>query len=58
MLKGTIYKNYVKPATLYDCEALCLKENKIGILQKTKRSMVRTMCRVQLKDKNELRTIC
>ena len=31
-LKGAIYKNYVRPATLYVNEAWRLKESKVGIL--------------------------
>ena len=36
---------------LYGSEAWCLKENDMEILRRTERSMVRAMCRVQLKDK-------
>ena len=50
-LKGAVYKSCVRPAILYDSEACCLKENEMGILQRTERSMVRAMCGVQLKDR-------
>ena len=50
-LKETVYKSYVRPATLYGSEAWCLKESEMGILQRTKRSRVRAMCGVQLKDR-------
>ena len=51
ILKGTPYKSYVRPVILYGIEAWCLKESEMGILQWTERSMVRTMCGVQLKDR-------
>ena len=50
MVKGAVYKSYVRPAILYGSEVLCLKESKIGILRRTEGSMVRAMCGVQLKD--------
>ena len=51
MLKGAVYKSYVRPAVLYGSEAWCLRESEMGILQRTKRSMVRAMCGVQLLDR-------
>ena len=36
---------------LYGSEAWCLKENEMGILQRTEISMVIAMCGVQLKDR-------
>ena len=50
-LKGAFYEIYVRPVILYRCEALCLKGSRMGILQGTKRYMVRAMCGVQLKDR-------
>ena len=50
-LKEAVYKSYVRPTILHESEAWCLKESEIGILQRTKTSMVRTMCGVQLKDR-------
>ena len=50
MLKGAVYKSYVRPAILYGSESWCLKESEIGILRKTERFMVRAMCGMQLKD--------
>ena len=41
----------MRPAILYGSEAWCLKESEIGILRRTKRSTVREMCGVQLKDR-------
>ena len=49
-LKGAIYKSYVMPAVLYGSEAWCLKECEMGILQRTERSTLRTICGVQLKN--------
>ena len=51
MLKGAVYKRYVCPAVLYGSEAWCLKESEMGILRRMKRSMVREMCGVHLKDR-------
>ena len=36
---------------LLGSEAWCLKENEMGILRRTERSMVRAMCGVQFKDR-------
>ena len=41
----------IRPAMLNGRETCCLKKSEMGILQKTKRSMVRAMCGEQLKDK-------
>ena len=46
-----VYWSYVKPAILHGSNAWCLKECEMGILRRTERSMVRAMCRVQLKDR-------
>ena len=43
--------SYLGPALLHGSEAWCLKESNIGILQRTKRSMVSAICGVQLKDR-------
>ena len=50
-LKGAVYWSYVMPATLYGCEAWCLKKSEMGILRMTVRFMVRATCGVQLKDR-------
>ena len=39
-LKGDVYKRYMRPAILYGCEAWCLKESEMGILQRTKDTIV------------------
>ena len=51
-LKGAVYRSYVRPEILHGSEAWCLKESKMGILQRTERSMVKTIYGVQLKDRN------
>ena len=50
-LKGAVHKSYVRSAILHRSEAWCLKESEMRILQRTERSMVRAMCRVQMKDR-------
>ena len=50
-LKWAVYKSYVRPTFLYGNEAWCLKESEMGNFQRTKRSMVRAICGVQLKDR-------
>ena len=50
-LKGVIYRSYVRPAIQYKSEAWCLKESEMGILQRTERSMMRSMCVVQREDR-------
>ena len=49
--KVAVYVSYVRPAILYESEALCLKQCEMGILQRTEGSMVRAMYGVQLKDR-------
>ena len=49
--KEAVYERYIRPEILYGSETWCQKENEIGILQRTERSMVRAMCGVQLKDR-------
>ena len=50
-VKGAVYTSHVMPRILYGSEAWCLRERKVGILQRTERSMVSTVCGVQLKDR-------
>ena len=42
-LKVAVYQSYVWPAILHRSEAWCLKGSEVGILQRTKRSMVRAI---------------
>ena len=53
-LKRAVYKSYARPVILYGSEAWCLKESEMGILRRTERSMVRVMCRVQLKGQKKI----
>ena len=53
MLKGAVYRSYVRLTKLYGSEAWCLIESKMRIVQRTKRSIVRAMCGVQLKDRKK-----
>ena len=50
-IKGIVYKRYVRPAMLYGSETWCLGQHEIGILKRTERAMVRSMCGVKLMDK-------
>ena len=50
-LKAAVYWSYARSAILYGSEAWCLKESEMGILRRTKRSMVGAMCGVQLIDR-------
>ena len=43
--------SYVRPAILYGSEARRLKESEMGIMGRTKISVVRATCGVQLKDR-------
>ena len=49
-LKGAANKSSVRSAILYGSDVWCLNERKMGILQRIERSMMRTMCGVQLKN--------
>ena len=49
--KAAAYKSYIRPAMLYGCEAWCLKEIEMGLLQRTEGSIVRAMCVVQFRDR-------
>ena len=49
-LKRAVYKIYIRPANKHGSKAWCLKESKIGILQRTERSMVGVMCGVHHRD--------
>ena len=53
-LKGAVHKRYVRPAILYGSEAWGLRESEMGILRRTERSMVRSMCGVQPNDRKGL----
>ena len=55
--KGAVYMSYTKPTILCWCEVWCLKLNKIGILQRTKRSTMKAMCEVQLRDRKRAKAM-
>ena len=48
--KGAVHRSYIRPAILYGSAACCQKESEMEILRRTERSMVRSMCGVQLND--------
>ena len=50
-LKSAVYESYVRPAILYECEALCLMDSEVEIVQRTERFMMRAISGVQLKDR-------
>ena len=50
-MKEKVYKSYVRSAMLYGNKTWCFRENKVAILRKAERSMVRAMSSVQLMDK-------
>ena len=53
-MKGMVYRTCVRPAMLCGSETWCLKENEMGILRRTERSMVRSMCGVKLMDRKNM----
>ena len=50
-INGIVYKSCVRSAIIYGSETWSLGQNEIGILQRTERAMVRSMCGVKLMDK-------
>ena len=50
-MKGKVYKSYVKSDMLYGSKKWSLQENKVAILRRAERYMVRAMCGVNLVDK-------
>ena len=54
-IKGKVYKSSVTLASymLYGSETCCLRENKVAILRRAERSMVRAMCGVKLVNKKK-----
>ena len=47
-VKGMVYRSCVRVAMLYGSETWCLRENKIAVLRRTERTMVRAMCGAKL----------
>ena len=46
-MKGMVYRTCVRSAILYGSKTWCLRESKMGILRRTERAMVRSMCVVK-----------
>ena len=53
-MKRMVYRTYAPSAMLYGSETWCLKESKMGILRRTERAMVRSMCGVKLVDRKNM----
>ena len=49
-MKGRIYQSCVRSAMLYG-NKMCLRENEMAILRKTKKAMMRAMCGDKIIDK-------
>ena len=43
-MKGKIYKSSVRSAMLYGSKRWCMRENKVAILRRAERSIVRVIC--------------
>ena len=56
-IKGIAYKSCVRSAILHRNETSSLGQNEIGILQRTERAMVRSMCGVKLMDKKSTKDV-
>ena len=52
--EGVVYRTCVRSAMLYGSETWCLKQSEMGILRRTERAMVRSMCRVKLVDRKNM----
>ena len=48
MLKGAVFRSYVRPAILHGSKAWCVNKGEMGILRKTERSTMRAMCGAQI----------
>ena len=53
-MKGMVYCSCVRSAMLYGSETWCLREDEMGILRRTERAMVRSMCGVKLVDRKKM----
>ena len=59
-MKGRVYQSCVRSAMLYGSETGCLRENKMAILRRTGKAMMRAMCGVKMIEKRssqELRSL-
>ena len=52
-----LFTRFVRSAILYACNIWCQKESEMVILRRIKRSMVRTMCGMQLKDRKRAKVL-
>ena len=52
-VKGMFYRSCVRVAMLYGSETWCLRENKIAVLRRTERTMVRAMCGAKLMERKK-----
>ena len=50
-MRGRIYQSCVRSAMLYGNETWCLRENKMAILKRTEKAMMRAMCGVKMIEK-------
>ena len=53
-MKRMVYRTCVRSAMLYGSETWCLKESEMGILGRTERAVVRSMCGVKLVDRKNM----
>ena len=56
-IKGSVCKSCVKSTMLYGSVTWCLCQNKVGILQRTERAMVSSMCGVKVMDKKSTKDL-
>ena len=52
IMKGMVYRSYVRSAMLYGSGTWCLRETEMAILR-SQRAMVRSMCGVKLTDRKK-----
>ena len=50
-MKGKINESYVRSTMLYGSEMWCFRKNKVAILKRAEKSMVRVVCGVKFVDK-------
>ena len=49
-----VYRTCIRSAMLYGSETWCLRESEMGILRRTERAMVRSICAVKLVDRKNM----
>ena len=55
-IKARVYQSFVRSAMLYGSESWCQRE-KIGVLRRTERAMMRAMCGAKLADRKNTEEI-